>query len=192
MGMGDQDVGDRLALKAFQQRVDMLGQVGARIDHGDLPLADDIGAGAAKGERARIARDNTADARHDGFEPTVFERKITAIRNVDGHGGRSLQCFPDRLDRCLPFPAGLVEPSRAGSEDTAMKISVDIDCTPEELRGFFGLPDVKPMQDEMMKEVAERMRANVKALDPDAMLKTWLPAGLKGFEQLGEMFLGQM
>jgi hypothetical protein len=73
-----------------------------------------------------------------------------------------------------------------------MKISVDIDCTPEELRGFFGLPDVKPMQDEMMKEVAERMRANVKALDPEAMLKTWLPAGLKGFEQLGEMFLSQM
>jgi hypothetical protein len=24
------------------------------------------------------------------------------------------------------------------------------------------------------------------------MLKTWLPAGLKGFEQLQEMFLGQL
>jgi hypothetical protein len=73
-----------------------------------------------------------------------------------------------------------------------MKIKLDIDCTPEELRGFFGLPDVKPMQDEMMKEVAERLRANVKALDPETMLKTWLPAGLKGFEQLQEMFLSQM
>ena len=73
-----------------------------------------------------------------------------------------------------------------------MKIKLDIDCTPEELRGFFGLPDVKPMQDEVMKEVAERMRANVKALDPETMLKTWLPAGLKGFEQLQEMFFSQM
>ena len=73
-----------------------------------------------------------------------------------------------------------------------MKIKFDIDCTPEELRGFFGLPDVKPMQEELMKEVAERMRANVKALDPETMLKTWLPAGLKGFEQLQEMFLNQM
>jgi Family of unknown function (DUF6489) len=73
-----------------------------------------------------------------------------------------------------------------------MKISVDIDCTPEELRGFFGLPDVKPMQDELMKEIAERMRANVKALDAETMLKTWLPAGLKGFEQLQEMFMSQM
>ena len=73
-----------------------------------------------------------------------------------------------------------------------MKISLDIDCTPEELRGFFGLPDVKPMQEELLKEVEERMRANLKTLDPEAMLKIWLPAGLKGFEQLQEMFLNQM
>ena len=73
-----------------------------------------------------------------------------------------------------------------------MKISLDIDCTPEELRGFFGLPDVKPMQEQLLKEVEERLRANLKALDPESMLKTWLPAGLKGFEQLQEMFLNQM
>lgn len=71
-----------------------------------------------------------------------------------------------------------------------MKISVNVDCTPEELRGFFGLPEVKPMQDEMMKEIADRMRANIKALDPEAMLKTWLPAGLEGFKQFQDMFLG--
>jgi hypothetical protein len=73
-----------------------------------------------------------------------------------------------------------------------MKIHLDLDCTPEELRGFFGLPDVKPMQEQLLKDVEERLRANVKALDPEAMLKTWLPAGLKGFEQLQEMFLNQM
>ena len=73
-----------------------------------------------------------------------------------------------------------------------MKISFDIDCTPEELRSFFGLPDVKPMQDEMMKEIAERMRANIKALDPEAMLKTWLPAGMEGLKQFQDMFLSQM
>ena len=73
-----------------------------------------------------------------------------------------------------------------------MKISLDIDCTPEELRGFFGLPDVRPMQEQLLKDVEERLRANLKALDPEAMLKTWMPAGLKGFEQLQEMFLNQM
>ena len=73
-----------------------------------------------------------------------------------------------------------------------MKISFDIDCTPEELREFFGLPDVKSMQEGLLKEVEERMRANLQALDAESMLKTWLPAGLKGFEQLQEMFLSQM
>jgi Family of unknown function (DUF6489) len=73
-----------------------------------------------------------------------------------------------------------------------MKFKVDIDCTPDEARAFFGLPDVKPLQEALMPEVEERMRATLKAMDPEAMLKTWLPAGLKGFEQLREFFLGQM
>ena len=73
-----------------------------------------------------------------------------------------------------------------------MKFSLDIDCTPEELRGFFGMPDVKPMQERLLKEVEERMRANLTALDPETLLQTWMPAGLKGFEQLQEMFLSQM
>ena len=73
-----------------------------------------------------------------------------------------------------------------------MKINLDIDCTPEELRSFFGLPDVGPMQEELLKNVQERLSANLKTLDPETMLKTWLPAGLKGFEQLQEMFMSQM
>jgi hypothetical protein len=73
-----------------------------------------------------------------------------------------------------------------------MKITVDIDCTPEEIRAFFGLPDVGPMQEALLKEVQQRLAANIKAMDPEAMLKTWLPATLKGFEQLQEMFLAQM
>ena len=73
-----------------------------------------------------------------------------------------------------------------------MKFKVDIECTPEEARVFFGLPDVKPLQEALLPEVEERLRATLKAMDPEAMLKTWLPATLKGFEQLQEMFLSQM
>jgi hypothetical protein len=73
-----------------------------------------------------------------------------------------------------------------------MNLKFDIDCTPEELRQFFGLPEIKPMQDRLMAELEERMRANLKALDPETMMQTWLPAGLKGWEQLQEMFFSQM
>ena len=73
-----------------------------------------------------------------------------------------------------------------------MKFKVDIDCTPEEARTFLGLPDVKPLQEALLTELEERLRATLKAMDPEAMLKTWLPTTLKGFEQLQEMFLSQM
>ncbi len=73
-----------------------------------------------------------------------------------------------------------------------MKVTVDIDCTPEEARAFLGLPDVKPMQEQLMREVQERMAANIRAMEPEAMLRTWLPATLKGFEQIQEMFISQM
>ena len=70
-----------------------------------------------------------------------------------------------------------------------MSIKLDIDCTPEELRGFFGLPDVRGMQEQLLKEVEEQMRAGIKALDPEAMLKTWLPAGMQGLREIaGNVF----
>ncbi|MDP4795881.1 MAG: DUF6489 family protein [Rhodospirillales bacterium] len=73
-----------------------------------------------------------------------------------------------------------------------MNVKIDIDCTPEEARTFLGLPDVKPLQEAMMKEVEERMRANLSAMDPETMFKTWLPAGLQGWEQMQKMFWANM
>ena len=73
-----------------------------------------------------------------------------------------------------------------------MKITVDIDCTPDEARHFFGLPDVKPMQDALMQQIQDRMSANLQAMEPEAMLKTWLPASLQGFEQMQMIFWNQM
>ncbi|ASG19425.1 MULTISPECIES: DUF6489 family protein [Nitrospirillum] len=73
-----------------------------------------------------------------------------------------------------------------------MKITVDVDCTPEEARAFLGLPDVKPMQDALMRQMQDRMSANLAAMDPDALLKTWLPVGIQGFEQMQKMMWNQM
>ena len=72
-----------------------------------------------------------------------------------------------------------------------MKIAMNIDCTPEEARAFFGLPDVKPMQEKLLKQVEARLSANLQAMDPEAMLKTWLSA-FKGLEELQEQFISKM
>lgn len=73
-----------------------------------------------------------------------------------------------------------------------MKITVDIDCTPEEARTFLGLPDVAPMQEALMAELADRLRANIEQMDAESMMRTWLPAGMQGLEQLQKMFWNQM
>ncbi len=73
-----------------------------------------------------------------------------------------------------------------------MKVTVNVDCTPEEARTFMGLPDVRPMQEALMKELEERMRANMQAMSPESMIKTWLPAGMQGADQMQKMFWGQL
>ena len=69
-----------------------------------------------------------------------------------------------------------------------MKIHVDIDCTPEEARSFFGLPDVKPMQDHLLQDVEDRIRSTVKSMDADVLFKNWLPGGIPGVETLQQTF----
>ncbi|HUA78506.1 MAG TPA: DUF6489 family protein [Acetobacteraceae bacterium] len=56
-----------------------------------------------------------------------------------------------------------------------MKVIVNVDCTPEEARTFFGLPDVKPLQEAMLKEVEARLKANLAAMQPEALLRMWFP-----------------
>ena len=70
-----------------------------------------------------------------------------------------------------------------------MKFSIDIECTPEEAREFLGLPEVKPIQEAIMAETQERLKAAVAAIEPEALMKMWFPGGAEGMEQLRKMFL---
>ncbi len=69
-----------------------------------------------------------------------------------------------------------------------MKVNVTIDCTPEEARAFFGLPDIQPMQKVIMAHVQEKIVANIQAMDPESIMKNWLPASMQGMEQLQQAF----
>ena len=71
-----------------------------------------------------------------------------------------------------------------------MKITMNVDCTPEEARAFLGLPDVKPMQDKLIQDMQEQMAAGLKAMSPEEMMKAWIPAA-KGLEQM-QAFFSQM
>jgi len=73
-----------------------------------------------------------------------------------------------------------------------MKVNVNVECTPEEARTFMGLPDVRPMQEALMKDLEDRLRSNIQAMSPESMVKTWLPASMQGAEQLQKMFWSQV
>ena len=68
-----------------------------------------------------------------------------------------------------------------------MKVNVEVTCSPEEARAFFGLPDIKPMQDRIMGEIEERLKSSLNTMNPEQVFKTWLPASMQGVEQMQQM-----
>ncbi len=72
-----------------------------------------------------------------------------------------------------------------------MKFTVDVDCTPEEARTFLGLPDVKTIQDKMMKEMEDKLRSNLTSMDPESLMKMWMPMGVDNLEQVQKFFMNQ-
>ena len=73
-----------------------------------------------------------------------------------------------------------------------MKIHMDVDLTPDEARTLFGLPDVKPMQKALMADMEARMKKALTAMEPDALLKMWLPASLQSLEQWQKFIWSRM
>lgn len=71
-----------------------------------------------------------------------------------------------------------------------MKFNIEVDCTPEEARRLFGLPDLEPLHDIYLNRVKELM---AKGITPDlveSMVKSWAPMGEAGLG-LVQSLLGQ-
>lgn len=69
-----------------------------------------------------------------------------------------------------------------------MKVSVDVDCTPEEARRFLGLPDLTPVHEAYVEKL-QRLTAD--GLTPDMaaeMMKAWAPMGEAGLSMWTKMF----
>ena len=75
-----------------------------------------------------------------------------------------------------------------------MKVTIEIDCSAEEARVFFGLPDVKPMQEAMMLKIEKQMLDSVSAMSPDAVFKMWasfMPQNADQFREAFSRFFGR-
>jgi len=71
-----------------------------------------------------------------------------------------------------------------------MKVTIEVDCTPQEAREFLGLPDVKPMQAAMMEKIQERMAESIHQFSPEAMMQNWFTFDPKFAQRFQDMFTG--
>ncbi len=65
-----------------------------------------------------------------------------------------------------------------------MKLTINIDVTPQEARAFFGMPDVEPLNKMVVDEMTRRAKENMDTLaDPERLVAAWVNMGGKGIEQ---------
>ncbi len=68
-----------------------------------------------------------------------------------------------------------------------MKVSIEIDVTPQEMRTLMGLPDIEPMQQQMMEQIREKTLAGIDAKTPAELMQLLFPTA----DQLNSMELFQ-
>ncbi|MBW6524226.1 hypothetical protein KZ810_12020 [Sphingomonas sp. RHCKR47] len=59
-----------------------------------------------------------------------------------------------------------------------MKVTIEVECTPEEARRAMGLPDLSPLHDHYLARMREAMdHGGVSPEAINAMMKNWAPMG---------------
>ena len=64
-----------------------------------------------------------------------------------------------------------------------MKFTVEAECTPAEARAFLGLPDITPLNDQIVQEMSTRFSQNASMLKPEELMKNWMSLGGQAQEQ---------
>lgn len=73
-----------------------------------------------------------------------------------------------------------------------MKVNFNIECTPEEARRFFGLPDIAGMQEAMLLELQKKLEQNIREMDAETLATTWMPLAIQSWQGIQKGFWDQM
>lgn len=73
-----------------------------------------------------------------------------------------------------------------------MKVTIDIDCTPEEARSFMGLPDVSAAQQAVVEAWQKQTMEAMSSMDPQSLFTAWAPKGGESWEQFQKSFWSSM
>ena len=73
-----------------------------------------------------------------------------------------------------------------------MKITVNIDCTPEEARELMGLPDMQKMQSAFMDSFGAKMKEAGANISSEDYMNMWKDMGQQNMQAFQSMFWEQM
>lgn len=64
-----------------------------------------------------------------------------------------------------------------------MRLTINVDLTPQEARAFFGMPDVEPLNQMVIAETMIRAKDQMDTLaDPERLVARWMEMGGKGLD----------
>jgi hypothetical protein len=64
-----------------------------------------------------------------------------------------------------------------------MKIRLEVEVEPTELREFLGLPDVTDLQQDALDAIRTGLHSGAEGLDPVAILRSFVPTGLLSMDE---------
>lgn len=73
-----------------------------------------------------------------------------------------------------------------------MKINIEIDVTPAELRHFLGLPDVAGLQEDMIEYIRGRVSRGAEGFDPADLIRETTEWGNKTLQRILQMAASRM
>jgi hypothetical protein len=71
-----------------------------------------------------------------------------------------------------------------------MKVTMDVDITPEEVRKLFGLPDVEGFNRQLMDDLRERMTAGAEGYDPLKLFQPYVAGSVAGWDLFQRLMSG--
>ncbi|MBL0339278.1 MAG: hypothetical protein IPP67_09015 [Rhodospirillaceae bacterium] len=69
-----------------------------------------------------------------------------------------------------------------------MKFHIEVECPPEEIRRLVGLPDVSAMQQELLKEIQEKLLSAISESSPEKLLKSWMGGMSENWQEWQKKF----
>ena len=73
-----------------------------------------------------------------------------------------------------------------------MKVNIELDLTPEEARRFFGLPDITPLQEQIMERIQDQIKASADPAYLGKLASQMVTGGMQSVDSFQRAFMDMM